>query len=323
MNDVFQIGTAKAKPGERAYGEVFVTTRVDGTPISIPIILVRGKTPGPILCLNGCIHGDEFSGMESIVRIANELDPEELVGTLVAVPVVNQPALEDSFRQSHYDHLNLNRIFPGDPNGTLTQKIADKFLNEIVTKCTAMVDLHGGGGYSRITQVVVAQGGYEELAWELALATGFDLVWLGGPWGGTGRLSALKLGIPAITVESGGGMLCSEADVAVHYNTSKNIMRHLGMIPGKAEFAKKYRVVTGGMTYASKGGFFHPKVEVGQDLKTGDLLGTITDMYGRLIEEVRVPTDGVAIEVHQGPSLNPGTVVCIFGEIKEVRERSL
>ena len=170
MDQTFQIGTAVASPCERSYGSVVVTYRSDGTPISIPVILVRGREDGPILCLNGCIHGDEFSGFEAITRLARDLNPEELVGTLVAVPMVNQPAFEDSSRQNHYDAINLNRIFPGTPDGTLTQKIAHTFLNEIVAKCTAMVDLHGGGGYSRITQVVVAQGGYEELAWDLALA---------------------------------------------------------------------------------------------------------------------------------------------------------
>ena len=130
------------------------------------------------------------------------------------------------------------------------------------------------------------------------------------------------MGIPAVTVESGGGMLCSEDDVAVHYDTCVNIMRHLGMLPGKAIYSKKYRVVTGGMTYAKKGGFFHPKAQCGKDIKAGELVGTVTDMHGRLIEEITAPTDGVALEVHQGPSLNPGTVVCILGEVKETRERT-
>ncbi len=180
MKANFQIGSARAVRGERVYGDVEVSRRVDGTPISIPVILVQGEKPGPVLCLNGGIHGDEFAGMAAITRLAHDIDPAELRGTLVAVPVVNQPAFEDACFTNHYDHVNLNRTFPGSPTGSLTNKIAHTFLIEIVLKCNAMVDLHGGGGYAHITKVVIAQGGYEELAWELALASGFNLVWVGG-----------------------------------------------------------------------------------------------------------------------------------------------
>jgi uncharacterized protein len=321
MKDLIQIGTASAAQGERAYGEVVVSQRMDGTPISIPIILVRGEKPGPTLCLNGCIHGDEFSGMEAITRIAHELNPADLRGTLVAVPVVNQPALEDAKFINHYDYLNLNRIFPGSPDGSMTNKIAHAFLNEVVLKCNAMVDLHGGGGYSRITKVVVAQGGFEDLIWDLSLATGFNLLWLGGAWGGTGRISALQAGIPAITVESGGGMLSSEADVAVHYNVSKSIMRHLGMIDGKADYPDRYRVIKGSQTFASKGGFFHPVVLPGQDVPKGEVLATISDMHGRKIEELHSPIDAVVVELRQVPTVLPGDVVCILGEVVDSRER--
>jgi predicted deacylase len=323
MDDIFQIGTAQASKGVRAYGEVVVTQRLDGTSISIPVILVRGGKPGPVLCLNGGIHGDEFSGMEAITRLAQQITPSELSGTLVAVPVVNQPALEDGAFINHYDHLNLNRIFPGSATGSLTKKIAHAFLNEIVFKCNAMVDLHGGGGYARITKVVVAQSGYEKLAFDLALASGFDLVWVGGAWDGTGRISALQAGIPAITVESGGGMVCTEADIAVHYATSINIMRHLGMLPGQPEYAAKYRLIKGSQTFASKGGFFHPVTAPGRDIQTGDLLATISDMHGKTIEELCAPIAGVVVDLRQVPIVLPGDVVYILGEVIETRERNL
>jgi predicted deacylase len=223
---------------------------------------------------------------------------------------------------NHYDHQNLNRIFPGSPTGSLSQRIAHAFLNEIVLRCDVMVDLHGGGGYSRITQVVIAQGGFEGLVWDLALATGFALVWLGGPWGGTGRISALQAGIPAITVESGGGMICSEEDVAVHYDASRNIMRHLNMIPGQAEYAETYRVIKGGQTCASKGGFFRPLTAPGRDVLAGESIATISDMHGRTTEELFAPHDGVVVELRQVPTVLPGDVVCILGEVVETRERN-
>lgn len=320
MDDIFQIGTARALMGERSYGEVVVTQRVDGTNINIPVILVRGKTPGQTLCVNGCIHGDEFAGMQAIIRVAHEIDPAELCGTLVAVPVVNVPAFEDLSRISHYDYFNMNRIFPGAPDGSLTHQIAYAFLNEIVKKCNAMVDLHGGGGYASIKNMVIAQRGFEEMVWQLALATGFNLVWLGGSWGGTGRISALQAGIPAITVEAGGGMLSKEEDVAVHMGMIKSVMRHLKMLPGQPDIAKKYRIMAGEETQAKKGGFFLPCTISGQDVKAGELVGIITDLHGRKIDDIKAPTDGVLTQLRYACPVSPGSTLFILGDIKEVRE---
>lgn len=320
MNNIFQIGTARASMGERSYGEVVVTQRMDGTNISIPVILLRGKKPGKTICLNGCIHGDEFAGMQAIIRLAHEIDPAELSGSIVAVPVVNVPALEDLSRISHYDYFNMNRIFPGEPEGSLTHQIAYVFLNEIVKKCDAMVDLHGGGGYASIKNMVIAQKGFEEMVWQLALSTGFDLVWLGGSWGGTGRISALQAGIPAITVEAGGGMLSKEEDVAVHMVMMKNVMRGLKMLPGQPVVAKKFRIMTGGETKAKKGGFFHPCTVSGQDVKKGELVGTITDLHGRKVMDVTASTDGVLTQLRYASPVSPGTTLFILGNIVEERE---
>jgi uncharacterized protein len=320
MDDVFQIGTARAAKGELSYGEIVVTQRMDGTNISIPVILVRGNSPGKTICVNGCIHGDEFAGMQAIIRVAHEINPAELCGTLVAVPTVNQPAVEDLFRANHYDYLNMNRIFPGSPEGPLTQKIAYTFLNEVVKKCDAMIDLHGGGKIATMRNMVIAQRGFEELAWDLALATGFDLVWKGGSWGGTGRISALEAGIPAITVEAGGGMNCTEEDVEIHAGVIRNVMRFYGMLPGKPTLAKKFRVMSGDDTYAKKGGFFHPCTKSGQDVKKGELVGTITDMHGRKVMDVTAPVEGVLTQLRLACPVSPGDTLFILGEIQEVRE---
>jgi len=320
MDDKFQIGTACASMGERSYGDVVVTQRVDGTNISIPVVLVRGKKPGKTVCVNGCIHGDEFAGMQAIIRVAHELDLDELCGTLVAVPVVNVPALEDLSRINHYDYINMNRIFPGEPEGSLTHQIAYVFLNEIVKKCDAMIDLHGGGGYASIKNMVIAQKGFEEMVWQLALSTGFDLVWKGGSWGGTGRISALQAGIPAITVEAGGGMLSKEEDVATHMEMIKNVMRYFKMLSGQPKVAKKFRIMTGGETHAKKGGFFHPCTVSGQDVKKGEVVGTITDLHGRKVMDVSAPTDGVLTQLRYPSPLSPGDTLFILGNISEERE---
>ena len=117
-------------------------------------------------------------------------------------------------------------------------------------------------------------------------------------------------------------MACSEGDVAIHYNTSKNILRHLRMLPGQAEYARQYRVIKGSQTFAARGGFFHPVTRPGEDLRRGEVLATITDMHGRTVEELIAPQDSVVVELQTGASILPGDVVCILGEVIETRERN-
>lgn len=319
MNETFQIGSAAAIPGERCFGEVEVARRSDGSVISIPIILVRGRREGPTLCLCAGIHADEYAGIEAAIRLARGLDLADLRGTLVSVPIVNHPSFDSATRTGYIDHLNLNRVFPGTASGRITEVIAHVFLNEIVRKCDVLVDLHGSGR-GRITEVVIAQSGFEEMVWNLALATGFDLVWLGGPWGGTGRISALQAGIPAITVEAGGRLELIESDVEIHLRAVKNIMRYLNMLEGEPVLARQYCIMTGGSIYAQRGGFFHPLADPGDLVSAGQVVGFITDPHGHTVEEIRSPKNGIVCEMRVVPAIRPGDEIIIIGEILETRE---
>jgi predicted deacylase len=310
----FELGTASARPGERAMGELLVAQAGDAAPARIPLIVVRGLTDGPVLCVCGGIHGNEYAGIEAVTRFARELDPRGLTGTLVAVPLVHYASFESEEPTSPHDQLNLNRAFPGAPDGSATQRLAHAFLNEIVLKCSALVDLHTGGK-ARIMPMVIAQRGFEPLAWDLALASGFDLIWRGGSWGGTGRISALQAGIPAITVEAGGGMDCSEADVAAHLGGIANVMRYLGMLPGEPQRAARWRVVEADSTYAGAEGFFVPLCAVGDSVRSGQLFARIRDAHGNTIEELRAPKDGLVTLLRVVPHVRAGDEVCILGEV--------
>lgn len=312
MIQPFEIGTARAMPGDHATGEVVVIQPADTPPTRIPVILVRGHTSGPSLCVCGGVHGDEYAAIEAVTRLARELDPSELAGTLVAVPIANPLAFEKGEPTSLFDYKNLNRVFPGSPEGSPTERIAYSFLNEVVCKCNALIDLHTGGK-ARILDMAIAQRGYEELAWDLATATGLSLFWRGGSWGGTGRISALKAGIPAITVEIGGGMECAERDVTAHINGVMNIMRYLGMIGGEPRRASSWRVIEADSTYAGANGFFHPLVQLGDNVQAGQLVARISDAYGNTVEELRSQQDGLVCLVRVVPKVQVGNEVLIIG----------
>lgn len=184
---MYSIGPLTVAPGERAQGLIPVGTSSYGVELGIPLIVVNGTEDGPVLCVDAGVHGDEYDGQEAIRRVLAAIDPAGLRGTLVGIPCMNTPAFEAAARTSGLDYLNLNRIFPGDADGSYSLRLAATFVEQVVPAIDALVDLHTGGTFGEIAPLVILQGGYEDLATDLALAAGHELVWKGGKWGGTVR----------------------------------------------------------------------------------------------------------------------------------------
>jgi predicted deacylase len=315
----YTIGRLSCPPGERAQGLIPVGVSTYGVELGIPLIVVNGAEPGPVLCVDGGVHGDEYDGMEAVRRVLAETDPATLRGTLVGIPCVNTPAFEAAARTSGLDHANLNRIFPGDPDGSYSQRLAATFVEQVIPAVDALVDLHTGGAYGEIAPLTIVQGGYEELATAIGLAAGHPLIWKGGKWGGTARLSALQAGKPAITVEAGGGTYREET-VALHVRSVRNIMRQLGMIDGAAELLGSYTEVSGTFARSATGGFFVGHADPGEECKQGDLIARVVDHYGATLEEVRAPQDGIVLWVRRIRTVQPGDEVVIFGAVEgEIR----
>ncbi|WP_188194692.1 succinylglutamate desuccinylase/aspartoacylase family protein [Nonomuraea sp. SYSU D8015] len=315
----YTIGTLSCAPGERAQGLIQVGVSTYGVELGIPLIIVNGAQDGPVLCVDAGVHGDEYDGQEAVRRVLAETDPATLRGTLVGIPCMNTPAFEAAARASGLDHLNLNRIFPGDAEGSYSQRLAATFVEQVIPAVDALVDLHTGGAYGEIAPLVILQGGYEDLATDLALAAGHELVWKGGKWGGTVRHPALAAGKPAVTIEAGGGTYREET-VTQHVRSVRNVMRHLGMIDGEAELLGSYTEVSGTFARSAAGGFFLAHAEPGEECKQGDLIARIVDHYGAPLEEVRAPQDGIVLWVRRIRTVRPGDEVVIFGAIEgEIR----
>ncbi|KND45856.1 succinylglutamate desuccinylase/aspartoacylase family protein, partial [Streptomyces stelliscabiei] len=272
---MYSIGPLTVAPGERAHGLIPVGTSSYGVELGIPLIVVNGVQDGPVLCVDAGVHGDEYDGQEAIRRVLAELDPATLRGTVVGIPCLNTPAFEAAARASGIDHLNLNRIFPGDAEGSYSQRLAATFVEQVVPAVDAVVDLHTGGAYGEIAPLVILQGGYEDLATDLALAAGHELVWKGGKWGGTVRHPVLEAGKPAITIECGGATY-RETNVEHHMKSIRNILRRLGLTDGEAELRDTYTTVSGTFARSAAGGFFVAHAEPGETCKEGDRIATIT-----------------------------------------------
>jgi predicted deacylase len=313
--DAVRIGDVACPPGSKARGLIEVAKGPDGHPMGIPVLVVNGALPGSRLCIAAGIHGDEYEGMEAVRRLVEELDPRTLRGAVIGLPCVNPPAFQAAARSSGVDHLNLNRIFPGDKNGSLSMRWAAAFVTEVIPHIDALVDLHTGGGFGLIAPCTIVQAGYEPLTMDLGLAVGHELIWKGGTWGGTARISTLEAGKPAITVEAGGGGGCREETIVLHLQGLRNAMRHFKLVDGVPETLPEYKEIRGTFALASCGGFFRAEAAPGQAVRQNDPIGAIVNHWGDTLELIRAPRDGLVLWIRWRSTIFPGEEAVIFAEV--------
>jgi len=327
----FKIASLEADAGKRVTGHIDVVRRFDGTSISIPVVLINGSTEGPVLCVDACVHGDEYVGVAAINRTCSRLDPKKMKGTLVAIPVLNVPAFEAGTRCSPIDGLNLNRVFPGRPDGSVTERIANILFTNIIPKVNYVCDLHADGIYGRIKSADYRGGTpLVDQSLELAENFGFDIVVKNIPWL-PGRLDseAPKIGVPAIAPECGGEARCPDTDVQSCERAIRNLMIHLNMIEGTQELPREIKYVENclekveGRPYtkgiAKESGFGIPHVREGQEVFKGDLVYTLQDIFGDVKESFKAPENGVVVGIRTFPSVRAGSE--LFDILKIIRRR--
>lgn len=271
---------------QRTLRRLPVTTLSSGCELTLALHEIRGSRPGPLVGITGAVHGDETVGVEVIRRLARAVDPCEMSGTLWLIPVANPLAYEALTRNTPLDMYNLNRVFPGDRGGWLTDKIADVLTREFLTKVDAYIDLHGGGALALVDYVyIMTDEG-------LSRSFGSRLLYRPEqhPYQGTSSSITRDRGIPCCTVELGGGWTREREHVERGLRGCLNALRYLGVLPGGPEPPGKQLVLTEIETIRpSVGGTLVP--EVGEDMITrtvpgGTVLGRIYNPH--TFEEVEV-----------------------------------
>jgi hypothetical protein len=325
------IGNVSVKPGTKARGFLKVANRVSGAPIGVPFFVVNGAEKGPVLCVDGCVHGDEYEGSEAVMNLGKTLKPEELKGILIGVPVVNVAAFEAETRADPFDHerLNLNRVFPGDANGFITQRIAYAYFNEIIRKSNYYITFHGGGKTEYLCPLVqyqpsVAFGNREvgEQSQRLARAFGVEIIWKAaeeGDFPGDSIAEAEKIGIPSICPEL--GAKCDRYRnrrlyVDMCMKGVLNVMKHLDMIEGQPELPSVQTEVRGHIQHSDTGGLWIPEVMASDFVKKGDVIGRIVDpFYGDELNVVRASCEGIVVCIWAVPIIRAGEWTCFIGEV--------
>ena len=273
-----------------------------GQIVHLPVIVVRGRKDGPTLGVTAAIHGDELNGIGLIHRLLEGLDPTTLVGTVVAVPVVNVPGYLREERR-FVDNHDLNRIMPGKPGGIPSDVYAHRFLTRVACCFDYLIDLHTASSGRINSFYVRADLQHEASAW-MAYAQYPDIILHNEAKDGTFRGEMMGNDVPSITIELGNPHRFQRHVVRMGTEGLLNIMGRLGMIEHEMHEARKRKPVvctTSAWMYTQSGGVLRVFPEIGDKLKRDSTVAEVHDIYGNLFEEYRAPYDGIVI----GKSVNP------------------
>jgi predicted deacylase len=300
-----------SEPGSFARGRIVVGYERDGNEIALPVLVMNGLLPGPTVYLGGLIHGDEPSGAEVIRRVMREsLDPSDLRGAVIAIPIQNPLAFRTSTYHSLEDGLNANRIFPGDATETMTNRCVAAITKYAVQQAQYVLDLHCNARDSILFNFVRWNDtpiGRESL--ELSKAFGFTTVISEAKRRGFGfeeRLVGLLAdmsmaeGKPTLTVELTPNYEWETRIIDAGVRGVLNVLRHLQMLSGELEPHVNLPIIDRVLgpqlrVTPERGGFVHPAVSPGDWVHGGDRLALIRDPWGDIVEEVLSPTDGYVL----------------------------
>ena len=266
-----------------------VTTLASGMELRLPVHRVRGAQPGPVLGVTAGVHGDEYLPIEVVRRLVSELDPAQLRGTVLAMPVVNPLSFESQTRNLPIDMLNLNRVFPGDRDGWLTEQLAAVVCEQFLPGIELLVDLHAGGAQPTVDYVYIQN---DEAS---SRAFGFPVLYRPPhPFAGTLSDVAMARGIRSLVVEMGGGMLANDVYLERGLRGVYNVLKFMQMLPGEPQAAGPQTVVTDMRVMRPHvGGLLYPGVtlkDIGQVVDEHTLLGSVISPYTfETLEEMRAP----------------------------------
>ena len=322
----FTVGTASAAVGQKATGFLEVPAGSDAA-TSIPVAVIRGAKPGPVLALVSGLHGTEYASIIALEKLLQTLDPAQVSGTVIILPLVNLASFGQKVPHVNpVDGKSMNRYYPGSPNGTQTDRASWLITKQVVERCDYLIDYHGGDldenlrPYSYWPKSGNAK--QDAVTRDMTLAFGLDtiIVWSDRPKDPNASRyldnTANTRGKPAIAVEAGYSGTVQPEDVQALVSGTLSVMRYLKMLPG-APAMLEHPVWIGKIdTVASdQPGIFYPLVQRGTWVAQGMKIGYVTDYFGKVIYEATAPAAGVVLYMCAVPSMNKGDTIANIGEV--------
>ncbi len=299
----------------RTYRPIQVATLASGTDLILPLHEVIGDRPGPTLGISAAIHGEEAVGVEIVYRFLTTYDLRQLAGRLLVLPVANAFSYAAITRGTPIDMVNLNRIFPGNPDGQLTEQLAFKMVESFLKQLDYYIDLHAGGAYPTVDYVYIIN------AEPLSRAFGSRLLFRPEvSLGGTSISVTRERNVPSVVVELGGGDVDQTAYVARGLQGLANILRTVHMLPGEPVPPPPQIVLREIATLRPhQGGLLLPEVTtIGGEVRGGQVLGRIVSPYSfEELEVIRCPfAHGIVVLAHLTANVvEPGIYGYMIGNL--------
>jgi len=315
------VGSASVGPGQKGRGFLKVGETPYGTDIGVPVLIVNGARSGKKLWVQSAIHPVEWTGSMALLRVVNALNPETVKGTLIAVPALNITGFGLLGRGSPYDPIDMNRIWPGDPEGSFTNQAVSILFRQITTVADYLIDFHCGS-HPRTKWVLHFKGDTEAakesrrfadaFGWEIVVESKCPKL-EGGVYTQT-----MKRGIPSIIIEAGQGLALSGSGVTGEavkwaYDGIMNELKYLNIVEGTPGKPDKYfhcddfcwgeakplpevKTKRGGIVWALK--------EPGQQVSKGEVIAEVYNIWGEVVERIQSPVKGIILTIASRPSTN-------------------
>ncbi len=325
----FSVGKVTAAPGAKALGYIDIAARAGDEGTRIPVTVIHGAKSGPVLGLVAGTHGYEYSPILAMQRLPAKIDPRELTGTIVIVHVANLPSFHGrTVYYSPADGKNLNRVYPGRADGTLSERIADAITREVIDKSDYVVDLHCGDGNEALRPYSYwMTSGTPEVnakSKEMVLAFGLDHIVIDNERSADPAKSvytsntAITRGKPSITTETGGMGRVDDNGADLAEAGVFNLLRHYKMLPGAPKRVESPVWIDRNEVLRSPAnGILHPKVQPGHTVGKGAVISVLTDYFGNVIHEFRANFAGVVLYVVATPPVKKDEPVAMVGQIQQ------
>jgi hypothetical protein len=324
--ETFTVGTASAARGAKAAGVIAVPAGTDAA-LDIPVAVVNGARPGPVLALVAGAHGTEYASIVAVEELIENLDPADVSGTVILVPLLNTPSFEQKVPHVNpTDGKSMNRFYPGKADGTQTERALFAMTKQVVDRCDYLIDFHGGDLDEDLRPysywVKTGKAKQDETSRRMVLAFGLGTIIISADrptdLAATRYLDATASarGKPSITVEAGHAGTVEPGDVGALVDGTLSVMRLLKMLLGEPTtvenpvWIESIKPVTSEQT-----GIFYPLVDRGAYVAKGMKLGYVTDYVGKRISEARAPEAGIVLYVCSVPSMKKGDTVANIGVV--------
>ncbi|WP_294154809.1 M14 family metallopeptidase [uncultured Clostridium sp.] len=316
MKEILSIGQLKAGEGEKVQGLV----KILDTEIKLPITLINGQKEGKTVIITAGIHGCEYPGIKTAIELANEIDPDKVSGNIIIVHIVNTLGFKG--RNAYImpeDNKNMLRVFPGDKNGTTSEKIAYFITKELYSKADFNFDLHGGDLHEELLPHIYypekADKEVVEKCIDIAESLGVNYYLKSNNVNGTFTSAAVNNKVPGLLIERGGCGLCMEDEVKAYKKDIKNALSILNVLDSPVEVAEVSAQEMKEAIYLSseKEGLWTTFVRVGDNIKKGDKLAEIRDCFNNIIETYYAEFDGIVLVNTMALSVRVGDDLITYG----------